>query len=184
MGPMEKGPLARRIWDVAHLRGDFVLRSGQSATEYFDKFQLMTDPQLLGEIADRLVDLVPAGTEILAGLELGGVPLAAAMALRTGLPAVYVRKQRKTYGTCRITEGTDVAGRRALIVEDVATTGGQMLLSAAELRAEGAVINDALVVIDREQGAPSGLTSEGITLHSLFTRSQLEEAGRQPPARR
>ena len=97
---------------------------------------------------------VPTG---LAGLELGGVPIATLLSAHTGLPTFFVRKQAKKYGTEKICEGGDISGMRLLIVEDVVTTGGQIILSAQDLRAEGAVVDHALCVIDREAGgADSG----------------------------
>ena len=95
----------------------------------------------------------------------------------TGLPVFFVRKQPKKYGTEQICEGGDVAGRRLLIIEDVVTTGGQMVLSAQDLRAEGAVVEHAVCVIDREGGGADVTAAEGITLHALFTMRDLEGGG-------
>jgi orotate phosphoribosyltransferase len=169
-------PLAARVYGAAHLTGSFVLRSGRKADHYFDKYRFESDPILLRDIVDALVPLVPAGVEGMAGLELGGVPLATMLSSVTGLPAFFVRKEPKKYGTERLCEGGDVAGRRLLIVEDVVTTGGQLVLSAQDLRAEGAVVEDALCVIDREGGGADVAASEGITLHALFTMRALELA--------
>lgn len=116
--------LARRIHAAAHLTGEFTLRSGQVSTEYFDKYLFESDPELLRAVVDELVTLIPADTEVLAGLELGGVPLATVASQQTGLPAVFVRKAAKEYGTRRIAEGGSVAGRRVTVIEDVVTTGG------------------------------------------------------------
>lgn len=84
--------LAQCINRVSRLEGSFVLRSGQHATHYFDKYRFEADPALLRRIARRMLDLLPSNTEVLAGLELGGVPIATAMSLESGLPAVFVRK--------------------------------------------------------------------------------------------
>src|SRR5207248_4168289 len=92
--------LARRIYDVAHLTGQFTLRSGATSTEYFDKYRFESDPSLLRDIATAMAPLLPPDVDALAGLELGGVPLATALSFETGLPALFVRKQAKTYGTC------------------------------------------------------------------------------------
>ena len=161
----------------AHLTGTFVLRSGRTADHYFDKYRFESDPALLAEIVAALEPLVPAGTEGLAGLELGGVPLATMLSAATGLPAYFVRKEPKKYGTEQVCEGGDVAGRRLLIVEDVVTTGGQIVLSAQDLRAEGAVVDHALCVIDREGGGADVTAAEGVTLHALFTMRDLEASG-------
>ena len=170
---MTRSELAAKIYEVAHLEGEFQLRSGAVAREYFDKYRFEGEPRLLAEVARGLAALVPSGTELLAGLELGGVPLAAALALETGLPAVYVRKQAKTYGTCRLAEGGEVEGRRVLVVEDVVTSGGQIVLSTADLRALGAVVEAAVCVIDRESGGVAKLAAEGIELRALFRMSEL-----------
>jgi len=108
--------------------------------------------------SSQLAAIVPPDVEVLAGLQLGGVPLAAALSLKTGLPAVYVRLERKSYGTCRISEGVDIGGRVVAVVEDIVTSGGQIGLSTADLRAEGSDVRYALAVADREQHRvrPSG----------------------------
>jgi orotate phosphoribosyltransferase len=169
--------LAARVYAASHLTGTFVLRSGRRADHYFDKYRFESDPALLAEITEALVPLVPEGTEGLAGLELGGVPLATMLSAATGLPAFFVRKAPKKYGTERVCEGGDVAGRRLLIIEDVVTTGGQIVLSTQDLRDEQAVVGHALCVIDREGGGADVLAAEGITLHALFTMRALEEHG-------
>ena len=131
--PVDRTDLARRIYDAAHLTGTFTLRSGVVSNEYFDKYRFESDPQLLGSIAAACAQLVPAGIDALAGLELGGVPLATMISQATGLPAVFVRKEAKTYGTCRLAEGADIDGRRLCIIEDVVTSGGAILDAASEL---------------------------------------------------
>jgi len=168
--------LARRIDAVAHLTGRFTLRSGAVSDTYFDKYRFESDPALLGAIVDALARLVPARTEVLAGLELGGVPLAVRLSEVTGLPAVFVRKEAKTYGTCQLAEGAAVDGRRLTVVEDVITSGGQVVMSVGDLRDRGAVVEDALCVIDREAGGGAALADVGVRLRPLFTMAALEAA--------
>jgi orotate phosphoribosyltransferase len=168
--------LARRVYDTAHLTGTFTLRSGQVSNEYFDKYQFEADPVLLREIAEAMAPLVPADTELLAGLELGGIPIVTMLSQVTGLPAVFVRKQAKDYGTCRLAEGGEVEGRRLTVVEDVVTTGGQVLLSCADLRARGAIVDTVLCVIDREAGGPEAFAAEGLSLRPLLTMSAIKAA--------
>ena len=167
--------LADRVFAASHLSGAFVLRSGRTADHYFDKYRFESDPALLKEIVEALVPLVPAGTEGLAGLELGGVPLATMLSSVTGLPAFFVRKEPKKYGTERVCEGGDVAGKRLLVVEDVVTTGGQLVLSTQDLRAQGAIVEHALCVIDREGGGAEVAGAEGVELRALFTMRDLEQ---------
>jgi orotate phosphoribosyltransferase len=166
--------LAARVYAASHLTGSFVLRSGRTADHYFDKYRFESDPHLLADIVEALVPLVPEGVDGLAGLELGGVPLATMLSSVTKLPAYFVRKEPKRYGTERVCEGGDVSGKRLLIIEDVVTTGGQIVLSAQDLRSEGADVRDAICVIDREGGGADVVAEEGIHLHALFTMHQLE----------
>jgi orotate phosphoribosyltransferase len=166
--------LASRVFATSHLKGTFVLRSGRTADRYFDKYRFESDPSLLAAIVEELAPLVPAETDGLAGLELGGVPIATLLSAKTGLPTYFVRKQAKKYGTEKTCEGGDIRGMRLLIVEDVVTTGGQILLSAQDLRAEGALVAHALCVIDREAGGAERIAAEAIALRSLFTMSDLE----------
>lgn len=173
---MTRSELATAIHGVSNLKGEFTLRSGRVAHEYFDKYRFESSPTLLAAVADQLRELVPSDTEFLAGLELGGVPIATVLSQLTGIPAVFVRKQAKEHGTCQLAEGADVAGRKLLIVEDVVTSGGQIVLSAADLRALDARVDRAICVIDRESGGRAALQQAGITLDALFTGSDLSEA--------
>jgi orotate phosphoribosyltransferase len=169
--------LARSIYERTHLTGEFVLRSGAVSTEYFDKYLFESDPVLLREIATALVALVPEDTDVLAGLELGGVPIATMLSQLTGVPVYFVRKEAKTYGTCRLAEGGDLEGRRITVVEDVVTSGGQVITSCGDLRERGAIVNDAVCVIDRQSGGPEGLSAIGVELRPLYTMFELKAAG-------
>jgi orotate phosphoribosyltransferase len=169
---MERQELAQAIYKIAHLKGEFKLRSGLTSNEYFDKYRFETQPNLLREIAKKMKDLIPSSCKALAGLEMGGIPVATALALETGLPVVFVRKEAKPYGTCRIAEGLEsLKGLKLCIIEDVITTGGQVILSAADLRKEGAIVEDVLCVINREQGGEEKLSAAGLKLESLFKKS-------------
>jgi orotate phosphoribosyltransferase len=174
---MDRAGLAAAINRVASLRGTFVLRSGRRATEYFDKYRFEADPVLLAAIAEHAAPLIPPNTQVLAGLELGGVPVATALSLHCGLPVVFVRKTAKDYGTCQLAEGLDVTGRRLLIVEDVITSGGQVARSTAQLRELGAVVTDAVCVIDREEGGLAALADQDVAVRALFTATELRASG-------
>ena len=173
---MERSELAATIFERTHLTGQFTLRSGVTSTEYFDKYLFESDPVLLRAIAEALAPTVPAGTDALAGLELGGVPLATSLSQVTGLPALFVRKEAKTYGTCRLAEGGEVDGRRLTVVEDVVTSGGQVVISCGDLRDRGATVEHALCVIDRRSGGPEALAEIGVQLRPLFTMRELQAA--------
>ena len=168
--------LARRIYERSRLTGEFRLRSGAVSGEYFDKYLFESDPRLLREIAEALVVLLPDGVDAFAGLELGGVPLATVVSQVSGLPTLFVRKQRKTYGTCRLAEGGEIDERHLVVIEDVITSGGQVIESCRALREQGAPITTVLCVIDREAGGRENLAREGLELRSLFTMSQLRDA--------
>ena len=172
---MASQDLAARIFTVSNLKGVFRLRSGTISDEYFDKYLFESDPQLLKEIALALRPLIPPGVDALAGLELGGVPLATMLSQLTGLPTLFVRKRAKEYGTCKLAEGRDVAGKHLLIVEDVVTSGGQVVLSTQDLRKLGARVAHAMCVIDREAGGTEKLAAEGIALRALFRMSELKK---------
>lgn len=169
---MTKAELAKKIYDVAHLTGEFKLRSGQVSHEYFDKYRFEAQPALLREIAKHMAPLIPVGTEILAGLEMGGIPVATALSLETGIPCVFVRKKAKDYGTCKFAEGLEIKGKKVCIIEDVVTTGGQVVLSTADLRSLGADISTALCVIHRGPEFPEPKIAEiNLDLRPLFKKS-------------
>jgi orotate phosphoribosyltransferase len=131
------------------------------------------DPPLLWDIAEAMAPLVPDDIDALAGLELGGVPLAVVLSQVTGLPTRFVRKEAKAYGTGRLAEGGEIDGKRLLIVEDVITTGGQVRASAADLRSRGAVVDQVVCVIDREAGGAQKLAEDDLKLSALFGASEL-----------
>ncbi len=176
---MERDELARAIYERTHLTGEFRLRSGAVSNEYFDKYLFESDPALLHAIGEALAPLLPPhGTDAVAGLELGGVPLATILSLLTGLPALFVRKEAKTYGTCRLAEGGDVDGKRVTVIEDVVTSGGQVVTSCGDLRDRGAIVEHAVCVIDRESGGQKNLAEIDVELRALYTMSELERAAR------
>jgi len=166
---MSDSALWNQIRAASELRGKFKLRSGLTSTTYFDKYQFESRPELLEALATRMAELVPSQAEILGGLELGGVPLAVAISMRTRHPTAFIRKQAKTYGTCRLAEGAEVAGRNVCLIEDVSTTGGQILQSATDLRKIGAKVTDVICAIWRgNPDAEETLRREGVRLHSVF----------------
>lgn len=175
---MERGELAHQIFKHAHLTGTFRLRSGTTSNEYFDKYQFESSPLLLAQIAEHMVPLVPPDADYLAALEMGGIPIATALSLKTGIPVVFVRKEAKEYGTCKFAEGPPINGRRLCLIEDVITTGGQVLISTKDLRSEGAIIDTVLCVIDRSEGKTEKIKEAGLELRPLYTMAELKAAQR------
>jgi len=166
---MNKNELAGMIYSSSHLEGQFKLRSGQISNEYFDKYLFESEPKLLKGITREMAKLIPAGTEVLAGLEMGGLPIATALSIQTGIPAAFIRKKAKDYGTAKLAEGTGLTGKKVCIIEDVVTTGGQIILSAADLKQLGAQIKYVLCVIERDIKSRENLREKGLELISLFT---------------
>lgn len=161
---------------ICRLTGQFTLRSGQQATEYFDKYLFEAQPALLDRVAAQMVGLLPEGTELLGGLELGGVPIATMVSARTGIPALFVRKSAKTYGTCKLAEGPDVAGRRVTLIEDVITTGGAVRDATRALREAGAIIETVVCAIDRSPTGGNPLADVGLEVRAVLTKEQLDAA--------
>ncbi len=171
---MKRCELARQVYRASYIKGHFVLRSGRTSNEYFDKYLFEADPCLLKGIAEGMAGMVPTNCEVLAGLEMGGIPVVTVLWKLAGLPALFVRKKAKEHGTCKLAEGQDVAGKHLVVVEDVVTSGGQIVESTKELRALGAVVEDVICVIDRESGASDNLRKEGLSFRALFTMSELK----------
>ncbi|MFZ4567603.1 MAG: orotate phosphoribosyltransferase [Bacteroidota bacterium] len=173
---MIKAELARSIFHASYLTGEFLLRSGKISNEYFDKYLFESNPLLLKHISRYMVELLPNGTEMLAGLEMGGIPIATAISLDCGLPLTFIRKKAKNYGTCKVNEGPSMEGKNIVIIEDVITSGGQVILSAQDIRKTGANILCTICVINRQQGGTEALEQAGIPLISLFTMDELKSA--------
>lgn len=166
--------LAQRIKQCAKLSGQFTLRSGKTSDTYFDKYQFEADPQLLGAIAREMAKLVPTGTQVLAGLEMGGIPIVTLLSQATGLPSAFIRKEPKEYGTCKYAEGASLANKRFVLVEDVVSSGGAIVDALKKLNADHLVPDAAICVIDRQTGGKEALNAVGLPLLSLFALAQIE----------
>ena len=171
---MNRTELAKSIFDTAYLTGEFLLRSGKISNEYFDKYQFESKPELLEEIAINLATMIDIDFDYLAPLEMGGIPIATALSMIINKPMIFVRKKAKEYGTQKFAEGPSIKGKKLLIVEDVVTSGGQIIISVNQLREEGAVIDTSICVIDRESGGKEALQKEGIKLIPLYTMTELK----------
>ena len=172
---MTRNELGKNIYNISHITGEFLLRSGQISNEYFDKYKFESAPNLLAPIAHEMRNLIPHETNILGGLEMGGIPLATALSLETSLPSIFVRKKAKDYGTRKLAEGIDFRDKHVCVIEDVVTTGGQIITSVNELRELGAVIDTVLCVIIRDPKAFDNLAKANLTLKPLFTMEELKE---------
>ncbi len=173
---LNKEQLAKEIYEISNIKGSFKLRSGVTATEYFDKYLFESNPRVLQAIAEHLEGVLPSSFDQLAGLEMGGIPIATALSLRIQKQVLFVRKEAKEYGTCKLAEGGGIDNQELLIVEDVVTSGGAIIDAVTELRARGAIVNNVVCVIDREGSGRENLEKLGLKFSPLFTKSELEKA--------
>lgn len=170
---LDHAALAKRVKEASYLEGDFLLRSGKRSKYYMDKYLFETQPDILAALGSRFAARRGPATTLIAGAELGGVALAAAASLASGLPFVIVRNSKKDYGTSKMIEGKISAGDRVLLVEDIATTGGQVLEAAKILTDAGAVVEKIVAVIDRLEGARSNIEAAGYIFESILTKTDL-----------
>jgi orotate phosphoribosyltransferase len=158
---MTKDELIKRIKETAYLEGDFTLRSGKKSKYYLDKYLFETCPDILQALGEEFAEHITDDVTLIAGAELGGVALAAATAIASGKNWIIVRNSKKGYGTGKLVEGVLKAGDVVLLVEDIATTGGQVLEAAKVITEAGAKVKKIVSVIDRKQGAEENITQAG-----------------------
>jgi orotate phosphoribosyltransferase len=172
--------IAKAIAETALLRGQFTLRSGRTSSYYLDKYLFSTRPEILRELAKLFavrIMAIEADTVTpvrrLAGAELGGIPLVTATSLEMRLPCVFIRNSKKEYGTAKQLEGKIEKGEGVVLLEDVATTGGQALEAVKVLRDLGAEVLGVVATIDRLEGAAENMRAAGVRFESLFTKADL-----------
>ncbi len=165
--------LAQRVREAAYLEGDFTLRSGRKSRFYIDKYLFETQPDILAEMGRRLAKRATSQTTLIAGAELGGVALAAAASMAAKLPFLIVRNAKKDYGTGKMYEGKLQAGDVVLLVEDIATTGGQVLEAAKVIQSAGARVERIVAVVDRGQDAARKIQEAGFTFEALLNNTDL-----------
>jgi uridine monophosphate synthetase len=171
----ERAALAVELHRIGAVRfGSFVLKDGSTSPIYIDLRILVGYPRVLRKVAQAMLSRAAAlAYDCLAGIPYAGLPLAVAMALEADRPLVYPRKETKTYGTKRQVEGVFKGGDRALVIDDVITTGGAKIEAIAPLRDAGLVVEDILVVVDREQSGAQALSAAGLHLYSVLKIREL-----------
>lgn len=174
---MDKTQLAMQIKDAAYLEGDFTLRSGKKSKYYLDKYLFETKPEILRALGELFAQYATDQTTLIAGAELGGVALAAATSMACNKPFVIMRNAKKDYGTQKLFEGKLSDGDTVLLVEDIATTGGQVLEAAQVIQKFGAKVERIVSVIDRQEGARENIEAAGFIFESLFTKKDLGIGG-------
>jgi len=170
-----KDRLEKEILKFSLLHGNFLLRSGQKSDHYFDKYLFESNPDLLYQICWRLKHIVSENIDYLAALEMGGIPIAIILSQMTDKPVVFIRKKPKEYGTAKLAEGPEIKGKRLCIIEDVITSGGQVIDSYDDLIQRGAIIDMAICVILRDEKGKKSLAKKHIKLYNLLDFSDLAE---------
>lgn len=166
---MEKTKLIQLLQDCQAIQyGRFVLTSGAVSNYYIDIKKASTNPQVLHEIAHAFTPLTK-GYDLIAGMELGAVPLVVAVALETKIPYVIIRKEKREHGTSKQIEGEDVQGKKVLLIEDVTTSGGSIVKSIHILRDNKAIVDKALCVVDRDSGAKEKVEQLNVTFDALLS---------------
>ena len=170
---MTRDQLAKRIAEVSLLRGDFTLRSGRKSNYYLDKYRIETQPDCLLELGKMIAARVPQEAQRLAGPELGAVPLAASAAMQCNKPCLFIRNQKKEYGSAKQIEGLFSVGDKIVLIEDIVTSGGQVVEAAKAMKDAGLEVLKVIVVIDREEGGREVIEAAGLEFDALFTTTDL-----------
>lgn len=167
--------IAKAICDVNVVKfGDFMLASGRRSPVYIDLRILPSFPEQFGVVIGEMAKLVKKlGVDVIAGAETAGIPLAAAIAIKTGIPMVYVRKRPKDYGTRSQIEGILNNGNKAVLIDDLITDGNSKIGFVEGVKRQGGIIEDVVVILDREQGGKEMLEKNGLKLHSLIRLKEL-----------
>lgn len=167
--------LALTLYDIGAVKmGRFTLHSGKVSPIYIDLRLLVSFPKALQQVAEAYATVLSGLTfDVLAAYPYAALPIGTAIALHSGWPLIYPRKATKNYGTGKQVEGRWEAGQRAVVIEDLITSGDSILQAVASLEAVGVQVQEAVVLIDRQQGGRKNLEAQGYRLHAVLTMTQL-----------
>ena len=152
--------------------GRFVLTSGAVSDYYINIKKASSNPKILKILAKEMVEYAQ-GYDFIAGMELGAVPLIVALSLETNIPYLIIRKEKREHGTSKQIEGEDAKGKRVLVIEDVTTSGGSVVKSIQILRENKAIVDEVIVVVDRETGAEEKLRNVDVAFIPLLSVSDI-----------
>ena len=152
--------------------GRFVLTSGAVSDYYIDIKKASTNPNILKKIAEAMKEYAE-GYDLIAGMELGAVPLITALSLQTNIPFVIIRKEKREHGTSKQIEGGDVKDKRVLVIEDVTTSGNSVIKTINIIRQNHGKVDEVIVVVDRESGAEEKLQQIDINFIPLISVSEI-----------
>lgn len=156
--------------------GEFKLKSGQTSSIYINLRKIISYPDLLRRVAEAMWEKVSDRSfELVCGVPYTALPIATCLSLQHNIPMVMRRKEKKDYGTKQLIEGVFKEGQTCLIIEDVITTGGNIIETVSDLNDAGLVVKDLVVLIDREQGGRENL-EKNFKVHSILTLSEILES--------
>jgi orotate phosphoribosyltransferase len=170
---MNKKELIQLLKDCGAIQfGRFVLTSGAVSDYYIDIKKASTNPEILKKIVKAMAEYAK-GYEIIAGMEIGAIPLVVALSLETNIPYVIIRKEKREHGTSKQIEGGEIKNKKVLIVEDVTTSGGSVVKTIQIIRENQGKVDEVLVVVDRESGAEEKLLNLDVSFIPLLSVSDI-----------
>ena len=167
--------IAKALVDASVVKfGDFTLASGIKSPIYVNLRVVPSYPESFAMVIEELSKVVKKiKPDVVAGAETAGIPLAAAISLKTKMPMIYVRKRPKGYGMNKLIEGELENGKKVVLVDDMATNAFSKVNFIQGIRQAGGIVNDVVIVLDREQGGADALAKEDVKLHSLITLKEM-----------
>ena len=161
--------------------GDFTLASGKKSPYYVDLRLVPSYPHQFRKMVKYLQDEIIKDTGLdkfdsLVSVPTGGLVIASALAIEIVKPLIYVRSKPKDYGTSKSIEGKIWEGLKAVMIDDVATTGGSVVNGIKSLTEAKIKVEDAYVIVNRMEGAEEALKEQGVTLHSITNVMQITKS--------